>query len=123
MPFTIDAPKGPDIAPGTYKAQLLRVENGTGQFGPQRKWFWLVDVNGTGEELSVLSSTNTSPGSKAYKWLAALLGRSPATGETIEDPTGKTVMLALSKNDKGYAKIDDVLPIVEPVQTEAGIPR
>lgn len=123
MPFTIDAPKGANIPEGTYKSQLLKVETGNGQFGPQRKWFWLVDVNGAGEELSVLSSMNTSPGSKAYKWLTALLGRAPVVGESFEDPTGKTVMLNIGPNDKGYPTIKDIIPIVEPVQTEAGIPR
>lgn len=123
MPFTIEAPKGPDIPAGTYKAQLLKVETGQGQFGSQRKWFWLVNVDGKGEELSVLSSTNTSPSSKSYKWLTALLGKAPQVGETIEDPTGKTVMLNIGPNDKGYPTILDIIPIVEPVQTEAGIPR
>lgn len=123
MPFTIDPPKGANIPDGTYKAQLLSVGSSNGQFGVQREWFWLVDVNNVGEELKAFSSGNTSPGSKAYKWLTALLGRAPQTGETIEDPTGKTVMLEIAKNEKGYPAIQAVLPIVEPVQTEAGIPR
>lgn len=123
MPFTIDPPKGANIPDGTYKAQLMNVASSEGQFGTQREWFWLVDVNGAGEELKAISSANTSPGSKAYKWLTALLGRAPVTGETIEDPTGKTVMLVIAKNQKGYPAIADVLPIVQPQQVEAGLPR
>lgn len=123
MPFTIDPPKGANIPDGTYKAQLMNVNSTTGQFGAQREWYFLVDVNGKGEELKAFTSANTSPSSKAFKWLSALLGRTPQTGETIEDPTGKTVMLVIAKNDKGYPAIVDVMPHVEPVQVEAGIPR
>lgn len=122
MPFEISG--GTSITPGTYKGQLMRVESGVPtSFGNARKWYWLVDVNGQGQELSVLTSENTGPQSKAYRWLTALLGREPQAGERIEDPTGKTVMLTVGTNAKGFATIEGVTAIVEPQQIEAGIPR
>jgi len=121
MPFEITA--GQVIDPGTYKAQLTRVEENQGQYGMYRKWHFLVDVNGTGEELSVITSGNTGPQSKSFAWLTALLGRVPQAGERIEDPTGKTVLVSVVTNKKGFSTIDSLMPIVEPVQQEAGIPR
>lgn len=122
MPFEITG--GSNVAPGTYKGQLIRVEAGIPtSFGNARKWYFLVDVNGSGEELTALTSENTGPQSKTYGWLTALLGRAPQAGETIEDPTGKTVLIQVEKNEKGFPKIVAVLPHVEPQQVEAGIPR
>lgn len=121
MPFEIPTPTA--IEPGTYKAQLEKVETDEGNFGKYRKWFWIVEVDGKLESLSVLTSAHTGPNSKSYAWLTALLGRAPQAGETIEDPTGKTVLLAISKNDKGFNKVDAVMPIVEPTEVSPGIPR
>lgn len=122
MPFTIGG--GSNIAPGTYKGQLTRVESGIPTaFGTARKWYFLLDVDGKGEELSAMTSENTGPQSKAFRWLKALTGRVPQAGEVIDDPVGKTVMIEVTHNDKGFATVGDLIPIVEPVQTEAGIPR
>lgn len=123
MPFTITQ-NGPNIPDGTYKAQLLRVEDGIPTaFGTARAWYFLVDVDGTGEELKQLTSENTGPSSKSYKWLTALLGREPQVGETLEDPTGKTVLADIERNKKGFPAIGEMRAIVEPTQVEAGIPR
>lgn len=123
MPFEISAPKV-EVPAGTYKGQLLRVEpEETGQYGPQRKWFFLVDVNGEGKEHMEYTSTNVSPKSKAYMFLKGFLGRDLQAGEKIEEPTGKTAMLVFVEKKNGYTGIDAIIPIVEPVQTEAGIPR
>lgn len=123
MPFEVTA-SGPDIPDGTYKAQLIRVESGIkSQYGNVRKWFFLVDVNGRGEELSALTSEDTSSQSKAGKWLAALLGRPLVVGETVEDPTGKTVLVDIVRNKKDFPSIGEMRPFSEPTQVEAGIPR
>ena len=122
MPFEI--PQGVQIDPGTYRAQLEKVEPYTHPtYGDGRKWHWIVDVEGEATPLSVITSGNTGPQSKSYQWLTALLGRSPQAGETIQDPTGKTVLLAIGKNEKGFPKVDSVMSLVEPTQVEAGIPR
>lgn len=127
MPFEIAKAK---IAPGQYKGQLLRVESDPGgKFGPQRKWFFAVEVpaeDGSGTEIQEhmeFTSTNTGPGSKVYAFLKGLLGRELQAGEVIEEPTGKTVLLNFVQKPNGYSGIDSIVPIVEPVQTEAGIPR
>ena len=124
MPFTISAGSGPNIPEGTYKAQLIRVESGVPtSYGSARKWYFLVDVNGTGEELAQMTSEATGPSTKAFKWLSALLGQEPQVGTTIEDPTGKTVLVDIAPNQKGYPAIQDMRPFVEPAQVEAGLPR
>lgn len=123
MPFTIGANKG-SIPDGTYKAQLIGVQDGIAtKFGTARRWSWLLDINGEGKELEQLTSENNAPGTVSYKQLEALIGRKPVVGETLEDPTGKTVMLTIKAKDNGWPGVDSVTPIVEPVQVEAGIPR
>lgn len=124
MPFTIDPPKGSNIPDGTYKAQLISVESGIpSKYGKMRKWNFLVDVDGQGEDLAGLTSEATGPGTKAFAWLSALTGQTPQVGATIEDPTGKTVLLDIVANEKGYPQINEMRAFVEPAQVEAGIPR
>jgi len=121
VPFEITAPKG--VEPGQYRGQLTKVESNTGKFGPQREWFFAVEVDGKLEEHKEITSDNTGPGSKAYGFLKGILGRELQTGEVIDDPVGKTVLLTFVRKPNGYSKLDAIVPIVEPVQTEAGIPR
>jgi len=124
MPFTIGTGGAPNIPDGTYKAQLLRVEDGIPtKFGNSRKWYWLIDVAGTGEELSQLTSENTAPGTVSYRQLVALTGREPAVGETIEDPTGKTVLMDIKRKQNGWPGVEAVRPFVAPTEVEAGVPR
>ena len=122
MPFNI--PEGSKIEPGSYTATLEKVEEfDSVQYGKSRKWHWLVEVGDSVESLSTLSSANTGPQSKSYKYLAALLGREPSAGETLEDPTGKKVILQITKNAKGFPAVDAVLPFTEPQQVMPGVPR
>ena len=125
MPFTITA-AAVDIAPGTYKGQLESVEvKPTENFGggEYRQWNFLIEVDGKLLPVSATSSMNTGPRSKSYLWLTALLGRAPAAGETIEDPTGKTVLLTIGQKENGFPRIDGVSPFVEPAATVPGVPR
>jgi hypothetical protein len=122
MPFTITGGNS-NIPPGTYKAQLTGVQDGIPtEFGTARRWTWLVDVNGEGQELNDLTSENNGPKSKSFGYLEVLIGRKPVAGETIEDPTGKTVLLEIGEKN-GWPKVSAVLPFAEPSQVEAGIPR
>ena len=130
MPFEITSGSNKDIAPGTYKATLTEVSiketespPGSGTITQYRLWDFLADVNGQLTPVSGTSSLNTGPKSKAYQWLTALIGKAPQAGETIEDPIGKMVLLTISRKDNGFPKIDLLTAYVEPVQTEAGIPR
>lgn len=121
MPIQITG--GEQVAPGTYTAILERIEEGTGTFGAQRKWHWLLDVNGEFASISSLTSMNTGPQSKAFAYLTALLGAPPKAGETIEEPVGKRLTVTVDHNEKGFARIAAVAPFVEPQQTLPGVPR
>jgi hypothetical protein len=110
MPFTISQPQV-TIEPGTYPATLEKVVEGTHPtYGPNRQWHWLVEVNDKLEAFMDFTSANTGSGTNTYKRLTALLGRAPAAGETVEDPTGTRVLLQIGKNDKGFPKVDDGVP-------------
>lgn len=121
MPFEISGGNG--IPAGQYKGQLLRVESGTGKFGDQRNWFFGIDIDGELKEHKEITSTNTGPGSKARQYLEGLMGRELKTGEVIEDPTGVTALFTFEQKPNGYTKIASIVPIVEPAQVEAGLPR
>jgi len=121
MPFNI--PESWTHPDGTYTATLERVEEQPSQWGTSRKWHWLVAVGQELIPMSDLSSANTGPQSESYKRLTALLGRSPKSGEQIEDPTGTRVLLTIEKNDKGFPKVIAVAPYSEPQQVLDGIPR
>ena len=123
MPFTITQ-TGPDIPPGTYPATLAGVEPYQHEtYGEGRMWKWLVEKADGIEEFGTITSNNTGPKSKAYAWLKVLLGRELRAGETIDDPTGTRVLLVIGKNEKGFPKIEAVLPYSEPQQVLDGVPR
>jgi hypothetical protein len=126
MPFVI---KGPSITinDGTYPAVLESVTTEPSQNpsipGDVRRWTFLVEHDGKVEPLEALSSDATSPRSKVYAWLTALIGREPKAGETIEDPTGARCLLQITHNEKGFPKVSNVMPYAEPQQTIEGLPR
>lgn len=124
MPFEI---AGAKIAPGTYVGVLERVEK-LPSVNPQypgefRKWHFLVDVNGSLQTITATTSLNTGPQSKAYAWLSALLRRELRAGESIPDPVGQRASIVIADNKKGYSSIQNLLPLNEPEQVVAGIPR
>ena len=123
MPFQITGPSL-EIADGTYPAILEKVEEYKHDtYGDGRKWHWLVEHDGKVDPLSSITSNNTGPASKVYKYLSALLGRELKAGEKIEDPTGSRCLLQITHNSKGFPKVEAVLPFVNPQQTLEGIPR
>lgn len=127
IPTTVDVPDG------VYTAMLEEVEEGDGSFGKYRKWHFLVDVPsdklgkpaGTVEivPLSALTSINTGPQSKSYKWLTALLGGAPQAGTAVASPNGSRAVVTVTHNDKNFPTISDVGPYVDPVKSGDGIPR
>ena len=136
MTFEIPQPSGSDLEPGTYKAQLLGVTvKSGGKFvspqnpeGKYRLWDWAVEKAGDNGEVELVpfsdtTSLNTGPKTNSYARLTALLGKAPQAGETIETPTGKTVMLQIVRKENGFAKVEAVLPFVDPQQTLPGVPR
>jgi len=109
MPFEV---KGyiPSIKPGAYQAVCTQVEERSAKADPTnlfRVWsFQLTD--GSLRTIEGTSSLASSPKSKGGKWLAALLGRTPAEGETVE-PEGKlcTIIVAI-KETTGYEYVETV---------------
>lgn len=123
MPFDISAPQN-DVPEGTYKAILESVEIIPTMYGDSRRWNFLADVNGVGTPITGITSMNTGPRSSAFKWLAALLKREPATGEHIDDPIGSTVLIKVETNVKnGFPKITELAPYVDAQTLIDGVPR
>lgn len=119
MPFTI----GSTIPDGTYRGTLESVDEEAGNFGPMRKWHWLLDVGGTLTPYTQFTPATTGTGTISYKQLSVLLGRAPQSGEVIADPTGVTVLVTIKSNDKGVPKVEGLAPYVEPQTTIDGVPR
>lgn len=117
-----------EIADGRYPAVVEAIESGTGSFGPQRKWSFLVEhQNANGQpivsSISTITSANTGPRSTSYQFLKGLLGRELRAGENIEDPTGTRCFVDIVHNDKGFPKVAAVYQHTEPQQTLPGVPR
>lgn len=99
----------PNVEPGTYPAVVTAcgtrtAKDGGGEF---RTWeFTLAD--GSGRTVSATSSMQTSPKSKAGKWIAALLGRTPDVDEDIE-VIGLPCLVNVYLNDDGFERVDTVL--------------
>lgn len=100
------------IDPGIYPGRLDSIESGTSEtYGEFRKWnFTLKLTDGSFQTLSAVSSTASGPKSKGYKWAAALLGRNPKAGETL-DLTGKLCQVHVIVNDDGFNRVEAVLPV------------
>jgi len=98
----------PNVAPGAYEAVCTDVAVREGKDGSSfRRWeFTLTD--GTGKTISAASSLSTSPKSKGGKWLAALLGRQPAPGESVE-PVGQHCTIIVELNENGYETVSGVI--------------
>lgn len=100
----------PNVAPGAYPAVCTGIEviPAKGVNTPYRRWeFTLAD--GTGRTAPGTSSMQTTPGSKAGKWAAALIGRVPAVGENLT-LIGQPCTIVVELNDNGYEKVTSVLP-------------
>lgn len=115
------------VPAGTYTGILEKVEpeQVTSQYGQKVMWRWtfLLSVNGEARELDGLTSQATSPKSKAYAWLTAILGRAPAIGETLEPPIGKQVLVTVKEKDNGWPAISGLSPFVAPESIVPGVPR
>ena len=96
-----------DIPEGTYPATLksMAVKHSE-KFGSDfRAWdFELAN----GSIVGGSSSTATNSRSKGGKWIAALLGRKPVEGESI-NLIGRPCLVVVVEND-GWPKVDAVLP-------------
>jgi hypothetical protein len=128
MPITIGGGGSQiEIKDGTYPAVLESIETVPSPSatiaGDARRWTFLVEHDGKVEPLSVFSSMNTGPKTKAYAWLTALLGEAPKAGKTYEEPVGKRVLVKVVHKESGWPDVAEVLPYAEPQQTIEGLPR
>lgn len=104
--------KSPASVPaGTYEATFEGIEEKTSKRDGSPYWRWsFVTMDGT--KVSGVSSTNTGPSSKPYKWLKGLLGRPPRPEErlAVEELVGRPCQLVLDQNEDGYANVAEVRP-------------
>lgn len=126
--MTIEIAEFTDIPEGQHTGTLEKVEEGRGNFGPFRKWSWLVELKGENGETDIVphmqyGSGGTGPRSGTFQILTALLGRQPKAGEKVEPPIGNRAVLTFGRNEKGYPKIVAYSPYVDPQKTLDEIPR
>jgi len=115
MQFTIESGV-PDIEEGTYDAKLTAITEkevdspeGVREF---LAWDFDVVIEGETVEVGGASSKTFSPKSKAFEWMAALLGSAPTVGQNIDvetDLVGKPCRVLIGKNQQGYPKVEKVL--------------
>jgi hypothetical protein len=101
-----------DIPEGTYPATLTAISTRTSaKFeGEFRVWTFTLD---SGSVVDGNSSMSTNSKSKGGRWLAALLGRVPAKGETV-NPIGRPCLVHVAENGSGWPSVDAVLPPMAP---------
>jgi hypothetical protein len=102
------------VEDGTYPATLTNVENFEYQDGFLRRWTFAldaVDSDGNPATVDAVSSTALGPKSKAFGWIAALLGRTPEKGEEIRRSmlVGRSCLVTVVLNADGYSKIEAVV--------------
>jgi hypothetical protein len=97
-----------DIPEGIYPGKLDTIEVRPGvQFeGDFRIWTFVLD---NGSTVSGTSSTATSSRAKSYKWIKALLGRKPETGEKVK-LAGLPCQVRVEHDAEGWPRVTDVLP-------------
>lgn len=115
-----EAPK--PIPEGLYKATVINIEEGTGEFGDYLKFtFEIIEgeqkgVARTSVASKKLSRSKSGKTSKLFDYVKALTKSDPKSGEVldIEGLKGKTCQIFV-KNDKEkdgvlYQKIETVMP-------------
>ena len=96
----------PALEAGTYEARVTAVEERVNKDGqPYRWWQFTTEDGGT---VSAISSMNVGPRSKAGQWIAALIGRQPAQGESVE-VIGAPCLIGVAVNEDGFSEITSVL--------------
>lgn len=116
---------------GKYRLKVDRIEEATGEFGPQNKWVFLVSgpagqlmqSDGTTPyEFWAYTSNKTGPGSKAGEYFEALLDRQLVEGESgaqlATDVIGKiaeamigVIRVTRNGSDRNINKILQMMPL------------
>ena len=102
------------ISPGAYQAVCTDVETRTSKADGSEFRVWTFSLtDGSGRTVSASSSLLTSPNSKGGKWIAALIGRIPTEGESVE-PVGRACTILVELNADGYERVTAVTAPSEP---------
>lgn len=109
----------PHVPAGRYLARLDGIERATTKFGEAFRWHWVLadPDDGSDFELTQMTSTATTGGSRAGQNIRALLGRGLAGGEKLSTSlvAGQYATLDLSINpDSGWNRVEDVFPAPKP---------
>jgi hypothetical protein len=96
-----------DIPEGTYPATLTALNTkSSAKFGGDfRVWTFKLD---NGSEVEGTSSMFTGPKSKPGRWIAALLGRKPKEGESV-NLIGQRCLVSVVESESGWPKVDAVI--------------
>ena len=113
MPIAI-AGYVPSVKPGAYQAVCTDVVTKTAKADGSEFRVWTFSLtDGSGRTVGASSSLSTSPKSKGGKWIAALLGRIPTEGESVE-PVGRACTILVELSDDGYERVTAVTAPSEP---------
>jgi hypothetical protein len=115
---------------GEYPAKIIKIEEATGQYGPQLKWeFELKPIDGKAHKLTGWSSAELSTKTKFYRWVSAAFGVTafdPTAQLDIDTLIGKPVILSVTRkmDEKGqpFNKVEE-LYIYKPQATPAPAPQ
>lgn len=98
----------PSIPPGTYRAAVTGMEVATSKVDGShfRRWEFTIE---DGRTIKASSSLQTTPNSKAGKWIAALVGGTfPKVGDRVT-VIGRRCLISVVLNDQGYERVDAVM--------------
>ncbi len=99
----------PNVPPAIYQATCTDVTTKTSKIDGSTFRVWTFTLrDGSGRTVQGSSSMQTTPGSKAGKWLTAMIGHVPAVGENVE-PIGRACTIIVSlKATSGYEYVETV---------------
>lgn len=98
-----------DTEEGVYEATLKSIERKTSKVDGGAFLAWSFE-SAEGKRLSGTSSVSGHAKSKGMKWARAILGRDLAPTDPLSTLYGKPCLVAVTINDNGYPKVDDVHP-------------
>lgn len=120
----------PTVDEGVYPATLTKMTRKVvDEGGPDERsfvvWEFAVD-DGSGEATPVeaTSSLTLSARGKAWPWIVALIGKEAAANlrqlgrEERRQLIGREVMVNVTHNDAGYAKVENVMPATKRASRE-----
>lgn len=110
--MTLEVPEVQALDPGIYPARVMNLETKTTDAGTFRIWSFEVDAGGEKHKVSASSSMMFGPKSKTYKWVTALIGRTPVPGEKLEVIGLSCQLHVIVDDDSGYNRVETVLPSV-----------